>query len=107
MKSEFHIAIAIEIPDSVSNIFFLQLSVAVFAKVLANLTAVKVPYAFSVNPLKSGIWFKIYKSCDTLSLAFNSHFSLPQVLKQCGKLNLCLEAYFFLMRCLRTHKLRD
>ena len=91
MKSKLHVAITIEIPDCVSNIFFLQLSVAVFAKVLANLTAVKVPDTFPIDSLKSGIWFKIDKSCDALPLAFDGYLSLSQVLKQCGKLYLCLK----------------
>jgi len=52
MKCKFHIPIAVEVSYSVSNIFLLKLSIAVFAQVLTYLPTVKEPQALSVDPLK-------------------------------------------------------
>ena len=80
MKSEFHVAVAVKIADGISDILLLKLPVAVFAKVLAYLPAVKVPKALTVDPLKRGIWLEINKTSHPLPLPLHGHLSLPQML---------------------------
>ena len=80
VKCELHVAVAVKVADGICDIFLFKLPVAVFAKVLAYLTAVKVPEALAIDPLKRGIRLKIDKPRHPLPLPLHCHFSLPQML---------------------------
>ena len=81
MKSKLHVTVTIKVADSICYILFLKLPIAVFTKVLAYLTAVKVPDALPVDPLKSGIRLKIDQPCDALPLTLHGYLSLTQMLQ--------------------------
>jgi len=80
VKCEFHVAIAVKVADGICDILLLKLPVAVFAKVLAYLPAVKVPETLAVDPLKRGIWLEIDEPGHPLPLPLHGHLSLPQML---------------------------
>jgi hypothetical protein len=80
VKSEFHVTVAVKVSDGICDILLLELPVAVFAKVLAYLSAVKVPEALTVDPLKRGIRLEIDKPSHPLPLPLHGHLSLPQML---------------------------
>ena len=96
VKSEFHVAIAVKVADGICNILLLELPIAVFAKVLTYLPAVKVPETLTVDPLKRGIRLEINKPSHPLPLPLYGHLGLPQMLQQCSQLHLGLEAQSFL-----------
>jgi hypothetical protein len=58
MECKFHITVTVKVPDSISTILLLKLSVAVFSKVLAYLFTVDVPKTLSVDSLKRSIWLE-------------------------------------------------
>ena len=80
VKSKFHVAVAVKVADGISDILLLELPVAVFAKVLTYLSAVKVSETLTVNPLKRGIRLEINKPSHPLPLPLYCHLSLPQML---------------------------
>ena len=77
MKCKFHVPIIIKVPNSIGDIFLLQLPVAVFPQVLAYLLTIQIPKTLPVNALERGIRLKIVESRQSLSLLFHCHFCRP------------------------------